>query len=155
MKKERERLVASLKKNLISINISNVNNLEISSKNESVHIRLPEIPLPNFSGEYQDWKNFKFQFENIIHANDKLTDNQNLFYLNSTLSGSAAKIVTLDDSCNSLFKAFSDRFDNKLLICNSHFNEILSLEMPNQESLKMFKTVDTYKSISVFLNILA
>ncbi|GBM20209.1 hypothetical protein AVEN_216635-1 [Araneus ventricosus] len=166
LQEECERLEVSLKTILtLGNNISvptnkDGNNSESSSKTESVHIRLPEIPLPKFSGQYQDYQNFKMQFENIIDSNDKMTDNQKLFYLKSTLSGAAAEIVTLDDSYSSLFKALSDRFDNKRLICNSYFNEIISLDLPIQDSTKSLrkfvdscqKHIRAFKTIGLELN---
>lgn len=57
LEEEWERLEVNLKKILISNNTeieSNVNNLEIYSKNESFHKRLTEIPFPKFSDQYQD-----------------------------------------------------------------------------------------------------
>ncbi|GBM98304.1 hypothetical protein AVEN_7677-1 [Araneus ventricosus] len=143
LEEECERLEVSLKTILTSSNkiavSTNKDGNNSESLSESVHIRLPEIPLPKFSGQYQDWQNFKMQFENIIDSNDKWTDNQKLFYLKSTLSGAAAEIVTLDDSYSSLFKTLTDRFDNKRLICNSYFNEIISLDMPIQDSAKSLR----------------
>ncbi|KAF8764581.1 hypothetical protein HNY73_022643 [Argiope bruennichi] len=98
--------------------------------------RLPEIPLPKFSGHYQDWQNFKIQFENIIDNNDKLTENQKLYYLKSTLSGAAAEIVTIEETYASLKNALKERFDNKRLCVQSHFNDILALEIHTSDSAK-------------------
>ncbi|GBM26035.1 hypothetical protein AVEN_23188-1 [Araneus ventricosus] len=75
LEEECERLEVSLKTILTTSNKITVptnkdgNNSE--SLSESVHIRLLEIPLPKFSGQYQDWQNFRMQFENIIDSNDK------------------------------------------------------------------------------------
>ncbi|KAF8796043.1 hypothetical protein HNY73_000470 [Argiope bruennichi] len=103
LEEECERLEVSLKKLLASNNellsASNCNSRsnEASNKTESISFRLPEIPLPKFSGHYQDWQNFKIQFENIIDNNDKLTENQKLYYLKSTLSGAAAEISDIEE----------------------------------------------------------
>ncbi|KAF8772058.1 hypothetical protein HNY73_019404 [Argiope bruennichi] len=137
-----ERLEVSLKKILASNNevlsSSNCNSRsnEASSKTESISFRLPEIPLPKFSGHYQDWQNFKIQFENIIDNNDKLAESQKLYYLKSTLRGAAAEIVTVEESYTSLKNALKERFDNKRLCVQSHFNDILALEIHTSDSTK-------------------
>ncbi|KAF8771577.1 hypothetical protein HNY73_018977 [Argiope bruennichi] len=142
LEEECERLEVSLKKilasnkELLSASNCNSHSNEASSKTESISFRLPEIPLPKFSGHYQDWQSFKIQFENIIDNNDKLTENQKLYYLKSTLSGAAAEIVTIEETYASLKNALKERFDNKRLCVQSHFNDILALEIHASDSAK-------------------
>lgn len=100
-------------------------------------VKLPEIPLPHFSGGYTDWFAFKSQFVMLIDENDQLSDAQKFYYLKSSLSGSAKTVQTTDDSYTSLFTALKDRFENTRLIVNEHISEILNynklqFESPNQ-----------------------
>lgn len=89
-------------------------------------IRLPEIPLPIFSGSYEDWGNFKIQFESLISKNSNLSDSQKLFYLRAALKGDAKNIQSTDDTYESLFTALTQRFENKRLLIDSHILSILN-----------------------------
>ncbi|GFR06045.1 integrase catalytic domain-containing protein [Trichonephila clavata] len=99
------------------------------------------IQLPRFNGSYHDWFNFKEQFISLIDSNNSLTDSQKLYYLKSTLTGIAKDVITIDDSYSSLFECLKKRFENKKLIINSHFSEILSLEKFTHESAKNLRTL--------------
>ncbi|XP_054711310.1 uncharacterized protein LOC129220901 [Uloborus diversus] len=140
-----ENLEVRLRKFLLSNTSSNqienrndLNNYKIFSSN--VNFKLPEMPLPKFSGSYQEWYTFREQFLTLIDSNDSLNDTQKLYYLKSTLSHSALEVVSKDDSYTSLFKALEDRFENKRFIVNSHMNELL-MEVSNQDPAKSLRSV--------------
>ncbi|GBM25188.1 hypothetical protein AVEN_184604-1 [Araneus ventricosus] len=99
-------------------------------------IKLPEIPLPKFSGRYEEWNNFKLQFNNLITSNSQLSQEQKLHYLNSSLTGPAKDLQSIDDTFDSLFKALTDRFENKRLLVELHINEILEAGKLTTESAK-------------------
>ncbi|GFQ83985.1 integrase catalytic domain-containing protein [Trichonephila clavata] len=127
-------------KNIIS-KIDLKNNDVTSCGNSFNNIKLPDIQLPRFNGSYHDWFNFKEQFISLIDSNNSLTDSQKLYYLKSTLTGIAKDVITIDDSYTSLFECLKKRFENKKLIINSHFSEILSLEKFTHESAKNLRTL--------------
>ena len=64
----------------------------------SVNIKLPSIVLPQFSGYYSEWINFKLQFTTLIDENKQLTESQKLYYLQSALIGPAKHMQNIDDS---------------------------------------------------------
>ncbi|GBM91351.1 hypothetical protein AVEN_7003-1 [Araneus ventricosus] len=99
-------------------------------------IKLPEIPLPKFSGRYEEWNNFKLQFNNLITSNSQLSQEQKLHYLNSSLTGPAKDLQSIDDTFDSLFKALTDKFENKMLLVELHINEILEAGKLTTESAK-------------------
>ncbi|GFW72766.1 integrase catalytic domain-containing protein [Trichonephila clavipes] len=86
---------------------SNVNTSELSVKNDFAYynVKLPSINLPEFSGQYIDWLQFKSQFVSLIHDNTCLSDSQKLYYLQSALKGHAKQLQTVNDSYSSLFEA--------------------------------------------------
>ncbi|GFX55079.1 uncharacterized protein TNCV_2305991 [Trichonephila clavipes] len=106
---------------------SNVNTSELSVKNDfaNYNVKLPSINLPEFSGQYIDWLQFKSQFVSLIHDNACLSDSQKLYYLQSALKGHAKQLQTVNDSYSSLFEALEGRYENKRLIVNSHIAELL------------------------------
>ncbi|GFS60006.1 integrase catalytic domain-containing protein [Trichonephila clavipes] len=108
-------------------NSENVNiNLNDNGKNS---IRLPQIPLPEFSGVIAEFSNFKNQFINLISNNEQLNDSQKLYYLRASLKGGEAKLLeSPSDSFDSLFKALEDRYENKRQLIDSHVLEIINYE---------------------------
>ncbi|GFW74109.1 DUF1758 domain-containing protein [Trichonephila clavipes] len=107
---------------------SNVNTSELSVKNDfaNYNVKLPSINLPEFSGQYIDWLQFKSHFVSLIHDNTCLSDSQKLYYLQSALKGHAKQLQTVNDSYSSLFEALEGRYENKRLIVNSHIAELLN-----------------------------
>ncbi|GFV39406.1 pro-Pol polyprotein [Trichonephila clavipes] len=107
---------------------SKVDTSELSVKNDfaNYNVKLPSINLPEFSGQYIDWLQFKSQFVSLIHDNACLSDSQKLYYLQSALKGHAKQLQTVNDSYSSLFEALGGRYENKRLIVNSHIAELLN-----------------------------
>ncbi|GFX49624.1 uncharacterized protein TNCV_4902661 [Trichonephila clavipes] len=107
---------------------SNVDISELSVKNDfaNYNVKLPSINLPEFSGQYIDWLQFKSQFVSLIHDNACLSDSQKLYYLQSALKGHAKQLQTVNDSYSFLFEALEGRYENKRLFVNSHIAELLN-----------------------------
>ncbi|GFW08969.1 integrase catalytic domain-containing protein [Trichonephila clavipes] len=120
-------------------NSENVNiNLNDNGKNS---IRLPQIPLPEFSGVIAEFSNFKNQFINLISNNEQLNDSQKLYYLRASLKGEAKLLESPSDSFDSLFKALEDRYKNKRQLIDSHVLEIINYEKIYSESAKELRAL--------------
>ncbi|GBN03552.1 hypothetical protein AVEN_146669-1 [Araneus ventricosus] len=101
----------------------NENTNTVLNANGKAKIRLPEIPLPEFSGKIAEFANFKNQFTNLISNNDQLNDSQKLYYLCASLKGEAKLLESSSDNIQSLFKALSDRYENQRQLIDSHVLE--------------------------------
>ncbi|GBN47843.1 hypothetical protein AVEN_85767-1, partial [Araneus ventricosus] len=113
---------------------SNPKNQTVESiKNE---IRLPENPLPTFSGAFSEWESFKTQFTTLVSNNDNLDDNQKLFYLRASLKGEAKQLESTEDTFNSLFDALKERFENQTLLIDFNVLSILHYDKIQQESAR-------------------
>lgn len=112
---------------------SQLKNLSTHADN-GVKLKLPDIPLPKFSGNIEEWHNFKAQFNALIATNKNLDESHKLYYLQSSLTGNAKQIQTTEDTFVSLFKALQERYEHKRLLVNKHITELLSLEKINHES---------------------
>ncbi|XP_071039933.1 uncharacterized protein [Parasteatoda tepidariorum] len=110
------------------------NEISQADSKTKLEIKLPEIPLPVFHGKFDEWPNFKSQFDNIITKNNDLNDSQKLHYLKASLLGAAKRLETLDDSFESLLKALENRFENKRLLTETYINQILEIEKLANES---------------------
>ncbi|GFX90657.1 integrase catalytic domain-containing protein [Trichonephila clavipes] len=120
-------------------NSENVNiNLNDNGKNS---IRLPQIPLPEFSGVIAEFSNFKNQFINLISNNEQLNDSQKLYYLRASLKGEAKLLESPSDSFDSLFSALEDRYENKRQLIDSHVLEIINYEKIYSESAKELRAL--------------
>lgn len=58
-----------------------------------IHVRLPKIELPTFSGAYEEWHPFFRIFDSLIHSNETLNDIQKFHYLKSSLKRDAAETI--------------------------------------------------------------
>lgn len=99
-------------------------------------MKLPKIPLPIFSGKFEEWNLFKTQFLTLIHDNNELSENEKLFYLRGSLREQAKIIQTSDDTYSSLFKALEQRYENKRIIVDCHIKGILNMQAIKHESAK-------------------
>ncbi|GBN32998.1 hypothetical protein AVEN_86510-1 [Araneus ventricosus] len=91
-------------------------NIKENKTEKLLSVKLPDIPLPQFSGKYEEFGNFKSQFISLVEDNDGLTNTQKLYYLKSLLTGEAELIQTIDATYKSLLKALVTKTKERLLI---------------------------------------
>ncbi|GFV60707.1 uncharacterized protein TNCV_4180431 [Trichonephila clavipes] len=104
------------------------NNVLSGNESRQASIKLPDIPLPQFSGLYEEWSTFKDQFDSLISYNEKLTNSQKLYYLRFTLRGHAKQIECCDDTFEALLEALTLRYENKRAIFDTHLQAIINQE---------------------------
>ncbi|GBM20086.1 hypothetical protein AVEN_268410-1 [Araneus ventricosus] len=139
---EMEESIDTLEVSLLKLITLNCNpEMNISAEITDTKIKLPSISLPKFSGQYVEWLSFKSQFVALIDNNKQLSDSQKLYYLQSSLTGSAKQLQTLDDSYTSLFEALQKLYENKRLIVNGHVNELLNVHKLRIESAKELRNM--------------
>lgn len=150
-----DNLEVSLNQLLTPDSKTEKNEKKVDSVSANYKIRLPEIPLPQFSGKYEEWSIFKTEFNNIVSNNDQLTDVQRLYYLRAALQGQAKLLENPEDTFKSLFTALENRFENKRIIVNIHIKAILEFEKITHESAKeLSNLVDTINKNMRALNTL-
>ncbi|GBM63593.1 hypothetical protein AVEN_204229-1 [Araneus ventricosus] len=120
----------------------NENTNTVLNDNGKAKIRLPEIPLPEFSGKIAEFANFKNQFTNLISNNDQLNDSQKLYYLRASLKGEAKLLESSSDNFQSLFKALSDRYENQRQLIDSHVLEIINYEIHSESAMELRALMD-------------
>ncbi|XP_055936576.1 uncharacterized protein LOC129966191 [Argiope bruennichi] len=80
--------------------------------------------------------------DQVVHTLDKmLKDVPEIITILANISqnGAAAEIVTIEETYASLKNALKERFDNKRLCVQSHFNDILTLEIHTSDSAKALR----------------
>lgn len=96
--------------------------------------KLPHIDIPTFDGKnLNDFKPFIEIFMAVIDNNSSLSDVEKLFYLRNYLKGEALTLVNtlpiLNSSYDEALNILKNRYDNEIMLINSHINSIL--EIPN------------------------
>ena len=94
--------------------------------------------IPIFSGENLRWNSLCDLFKASVHTNETLTDAQRLQYLEASLKGDAAKIishVTITDATYARARnALQTRYANLRLIVRSHIRAMLEVPVMKGET---------------------
>lgn len=100
-----------------------------SVKCDSRGIKLPDISLPKFKGDFEEWLEFRDIFESLIHQNTLLSDIEKFFYLRGALEGSAAasikKIQYTADNYTVAWDTLRERYNNTKKLLHDHLGCLL------------------------------
>ncbi|XP_011872439.1 PREDICTED: uncharacterized protein LOC105564580 [Vollenhovia emeryi] len=101
-------------------------------------VRLPRIPLPTFSGKYEDWESFCDLFTALVHEVPKFADVTKLQFLKSCLKGPAAELIrdvkTTNANYVSTWSTLKARYHNPRLILAKYLTSLLQLQHLKKES---------------------
>ncbi|XP_062713249.1 uncharacterized protein LOC134290197 [Aedes albopictus] len=120
-----------------------VPNLDNSIRNTSalgMHtgVRLPQISLPEFDGDYKGWLSFKSTFVSLIHDSLELSDVQKFHYLKSALKGEAAKLIEsltiTNDNYAIAWDTITKRYSNEYLLKKRHLQALMEFPKIDKES---------------------
>lgn len=108
-----------------------------------VSIRLPQLRLPKFSGNYADFKSFKDIFVASVHSKLGFSDVQKFQYLKGQLEGEAAdliKHITVSD-VNYLpaWEKICERYDKEKFVLNSLIKSFLEQPVIQQPSIQKLR----------------
>ncbi|KAJ8912395.1 hypothetical protein NQ315_013461 [Exocentrus adspersus] len=102
------------------------------------NMKLPEINLPTFNGEYSKWLYFKNSFNSVIHLNKSLPTIQKFHYLRSSLQGAAANVISsleiTEENYEVAWKQIVERFEKKGLLLSNHVTGLFDLPAVGKES---------------------
>ncbi|XP_018403198.1 PREDICTED: uncharacterized protein LOC108780103 [Cyphomyrmex costatus] len=119
----------------------------VRGSDSEMHIRLPKLNLPSFSGKYDEWFPFFDTFNSVIHSNASLSDAQRFQYLRGCLTGDASAVISsLEISDANYAVAWSilkSRYDNKREIVQNHVKAIMDLpSMAKENPVELRKISD-------------
>lgn len=119
-------------------NIDNKDQPQCLHDHSELGIRLPQIQIEKFSGQYFRWLQFHDTYESLIHNNNRITPIQKFHYLSSYLEGDAARLISnLEVSSANYSKAWSlicERYNNKRALINHHLKSLFSIQAITRES---------------------
>ncbi|GFW38568.1 DUF1758 domain-containing protein [Trichonephila clavipes] len=113
----------------------------VNNTSKNNHVKLPDLPLPTFSGKFQEFEQFKLQLMNLIGNNPSLNEVQKLCYLKGALKNEASLIQSDQDTFDSLMKALEVRYENTRALVDIHIAEILSINKLNSENPSQIRLI--------------
>lgn len=127
-----------------NVAISNENTSEVNHST----IKLPTIIMPTFSGEYDQWLEFRDTFTSLVHNSREISNIQKYHYLKSSLKGSAELVIdSLEFSSNNYpiaWELLLNRYDNHRLLIFNHVKSLFSLKSISNESSSLIRNlIDT------------
>ena len=103
-------------------------------------VKLPELDLSTFSGDYLSWTSFFDLFTGAVHNNGTQQNSQKLQYLKASLKGDAAKLlasVTITDANYTVgVKMFRGRYQNNRMILRTQVHAISTQKHLTNETAK-------------------
>nr|XP_034184624.1 uncharacterized protein LOC117606363 [Osmia lignaria] len=116
-----------------------------NSQNVVNSIKLPQITMPTFSGDFHEWENYRDLFLALVDQNVALTGVQRLHYLKSSLSGEAAltlkNIAVTESNYTTAWELLRKRYDNTRLIVHSHLRTLTEIPNINRPSAKELRNL--------------
>lgn len=120
----------------------------VENRNAKEILKLPQLQIPKFNGDYTAWTSFKDLFMSSIGLRDSLTGAQKLHYLKSFLEDDAAQLLrsyqVTDANFSAAWIALDTRYNNKRLLVNAQFKKLFGQPSLNVESASAIrKLIDT------------
>ncbi|XP_055584724.1 uncharacterized protein LOC129737588 [Uranotaenia lowii] len=104
----------------------------------SSQIRLPDVKLPVFNGSFEQWLNFHDLFVSLVHSSSDLSNIQKFYYLRSSLSGDALKLIqTIAISANNYPVAWNllvEHFQNPVRLKQTYVDSLFEFSQLKRES---------------------
>ncbi|GFQ98582.1 uncharacterized protein TNCT_68331 [Trichonephila clavata] len=120
----------------------------ITSNSNVSNFRLPKLSIPQFSGNFKDWINFKDLFVSTVHSQISLPNIEKFQYLKGLLTNEPASLIKhiplSNDSYEEAWQKLLDRYDNKKQIVQSLIKTFLDQKpIFEANSLNLRKLLDT------------
>ncbi|XP_053698870.1 uncharacterized protein LOC128745823 [Sabethes cyaneus] len=91
-------------------------------------VKLPELMMPEFDGQPEQWIQFRDLFKSVIHSNVQISAVQKLHYLRSCLKGDASRLISSitisADNYTIAWKTICDRFENANYLVKQHMSAL-------------------------------
>ncbi|XP_031336996.1 uncharacterized protein LOC116166263 [Photinus pyralis] len=101
--------------------------------------KLPDIPLPKFSGDLKEWPLFIECFNSLIHNNPELNDVNRAHYLLGCLSDTALSVCSgiapTGDNYRIILAALVDKYEDKRAIANSLLEQLFMFKQSPTENV--------------------
>lgn len=104
----------------------------------AISVKLPDIPLPTFSGNFSEWLAFRDSFQAMVLSNHQLSDVSKFFYLSSSLIGEPKQLIqnlTISEANFPVaWELLVTRYGNVRLIVSDHIRKLFNLPKYQHQS---------------------
>ncbi|CAI6362474.1 unnamed protein product [Macrosiphum euphorbiae] len=104
----------------------------------SATMRLPEIPLPYFDGECQNWPAFRDLFGNLVANNDKIPNVTKFYYLVGCLHPDPQEVIKgfsiSNESFTLAWDALVERYDKPRRLASSIIDKLINAPVASSEN---------------------
>ena len=108
--------------------------------NPTVSVKLPDIKLPDFKGEYEEWMTYRDLFIALIDENESLSNIQKFHYLRGTLSGEALGVIKqiqlTSENYKTAWQRLLDRYNNSRVMIEKYISQLFSLPSAQKGTFK-------------------
>ncbi|CAB4038851.1 PREDICTED: uncharacterized protein LOC100197852, partial [Paramuricea clavata] len=115
----------------------------LSTNRSPAHCKLPQLALPEFTGEPLDWQGFWDQYQVSIHSNINISDIDKFNYLKGCVKGEALAAISgltlTSDNYQEAVQVLKDRFGNEQVLISAHMESLLKINK--------IKSVDNIKGL--------
>lgn len=102
------------------------------SRHKTQSIPLEKLSIPRFKGDVKEYTGFRNLFETFVHNNSEYQTVVKFSYLRAYLEGEPLKIITnltlSDDNYNLALKLLDNRYSNRRIIAQSHFDQLWDMQ---------------------------
>ncbi|XP_055588962.1 uncharacterized protein LOC129741272 [Uranotaenia lowii] len=103
-----------------------------------MNIKLPDVKIPIFNGNFDNWLNFHDLFVSLIHSSTSLSTIQKIYYLRSSLAGEALKIIQTipisNDQYQVAWNMLVDHFQNPRRLKRTYVQSLFEFPCLKRES---------------------
>nr|CAI5834359.1 unnamed protein product [Callosobruchus analis] len=108
-------------------------------------IKLPTINLPNFDGTLENWLEFRYIYESLIHKNELISEVQRFHYLRSSLTGEPAQLIKgvefSSDNYSIAWDMLVQRYNNDDMLVHNYVKNLFHMEPILKESSKSIRNM--------------
>lgn len=121
-----------------------------NTSNVQASVRLPQINLPEFNGEFQNWLPFHDTFVALIDSSAELSNIQKFHYLRASLKGDALKLIDSYSMSDANYRVAWDglvaRFSNNYLLKKRHMNALFEYPRIKKEcAVALHNLIDCFE----------
>ncbi|XP_062535406.1 uncharacterized protein LOC134204633, partial [Armigeres subalbatus] len=121
-----------------------------NTSNVQAAVRLPQINLPEFNGDFENWLPFHDTFVALIDSSADLSNIQKFHYLRASLKGDALKLVDSYSMSDANYRVAWDglvaRFSNNYLLKKRHMNELFEYpRIKNESAVALHDLIDCFE----------
>lgn len=120
---------------------SSVHSIHSRQENKRKLPKLPDLKLPEFTGKFDEWIDFKIKFTSIIRDDTSIVDSHKLLYLRGCLKGDASNLQADEETFTSLWEALVECYENSRYIIDKHIGEFINEKAMGKGSSKDLRRI--------------